>query len=104
MFTYEYVGGSTVDYATGLFGNVNGDGLVDYVVSLPATGSNQDTNGTYLHQGTSSPAWTLATSTFSPVAVLPTAASEDGDELVDINGDGLDDSGPGFISKGYPLS
>ena len=92
MFAYEYSGGSTVDYATGLFGNVNGDGLVDYVVSLPVIGGNQDSNGTYLHQGTSSPMWTVSTSTFGPVANMPTTGSSQvANELVDINGDGLDD-------------
>lgn len=89
MFTYQ--SGSS-NYATGLFGNVNGDGLVDYVISLPSIGSNQDSDGAYLHQATSSPMWTLATSTFTPVADMPTSGtSQVANELVDINGDGLDD-------------
>ncbi len=90
MFAYQDSGGAR--YSSGLLGNVNGDGLVDYVISLPSLGSNMATDGTYLHQSTSTALWTLATSTFTPVAEMPTTgASQVANELVDINGDGLDD-------------
>ena len=102
MFGYQSASGN---YTTGLFGNVNGDGLVDYVVSLPAISSNQDTNGTYLHQGTSTAMWALATSTFSPVSTMPTQGTDThSNELVDINGDGLDDWMYGGSSISFSLN
>ncbi len=89
MFSYESGGNYTT---SGLFGNINGDGLVDYVISLPTLGSNQDSDGTYMHVGTSSPRWSLLAGSYVPIADMPTeAASTTANELVDINGDGLDD-------------
>jgi len=79
-------------YATGVFGNINGDGLIDYSISLPFIASNMPSNGTYLHAGTSTSSWTLATSTYGAIASMPTSGtSQVANELVDINGDGLDD-------------
>ena len=67
-------------------------GLSTTLLRSPGSGAIRISNGAYLHQGTSSPAWTLATSTFVPLANMPTTGtSQVANELVDINGDGLDD-------------
>ena len=88
-------------YSTGLLGNVNGDGLIDYVVSLPFIDGNMPSNGTYLHLGTSTASWAIS-GDFSPIAELPSSGtSQAASELVDINGDGLDDwmsAGSGSIT------
>ncbi len=92
MFSYE---DHNNNYnATGLFGNVNGDGLVDFVVSVAGneTPGNGDADGTYLHVSTSSPQWSRASSTWTPVGEMPASgSSQTAHELLDINGDGLDD-------------
>ncbi len=97
MFAYGV--SSDVAYSSGLFGNMNGDGLPDYIISLPALSAPVDANGTYLHSATTTD-WTLSTSTFTPPATFPTSGtSNEANGLVDINGDGLDDwmeSGAGF--------
>ena len=82
----------TNQYSTGFFGNVNGDGLVDYVLSMESLGySIQDDNGTYLHVA-STTGWTVDSSTFMPLSTMPTSATNIPQHyLVDINGDGLDD-------------
>lgn len=91
MFGYLYIAGeSDGAYSTGLFGNVNGDGLTDYVISMSSLSTPYDANGSYLHAATST-GWALATSTYTPVTTLPISASPNTSQLLDINGDGLDD-------------
>jgi hypothetical protein len=69
----------------GLFGDVNGDGLPDYVTSLPGTFSTT----TYLGNGS---AWDATTTGFIAAKSFPTTVQTDtASQLVDINGDGLDD-------------
>lgn len=69
----------------GLFGDVNGDGLPDYVTSLPGTLATT----TYLGNGS---AWDATTTVFAAAKSFPTATStETASQLVDVNGDGLDD-------------
>jgi RHS repeat-associated protein len=91
MFAYQDAGG--VVSPKGLFGNINGDGLVDYVMGGGAG---------YMHAGTSSPVWTQASSSFTAIASMPgSGTSQIANELVDINGDGLDDwmkSDDGYIN------
>ncbi len=87
---FAYNDGATT-YSTGLLGDVNNDGLIDFALSLPAIGSHQPSNSTYLHSATSSPTF-ASTGNFSAPYTLPTdATSQDASELVDINGDGLPD-------------
>src|SRR3989344_3808742 len=81
-------------YSSGLFGNINGDGLIDYVVSLNACeGGGCGENGAYLHLATTTGWEAMATSTaWNPIGYMPTSVGEDSiSQLVDINGDGLDD-------------
>lgn len=100
IFNYETINSTppNEELSTGILGNVNGDGLVDYSLSLA---SGPLTNGTYLHAGTSSAVWNTPTTTFTPIANMPTDSnSQSTSQLIDINGDGLDDwvqSGTGSI-------
>ncbi|ANV99357.1 hypothetical protein LMTR13_03350 [Bradyrhizobium icense] len=69
----------------GLFGDVNGDGLPDYVTSLPGTFATT----TYLGNGS---AFDATTTVFAAAKSFPTTVpTETASQLVDINGDGLDD-------------
>jgi YD repeat-containing protein len=71
---------------TGLFGDVNGDGLPDYELRLD--GSVFSSNA-YLGNGS---AWDATTTIFSPVFSMPNSIpTQTNSQLVDINGDGLDD-------------
>ena len=79
-FGYKSSGGSIS--TSGLFGEVNGDGYVDFVMAL--TGS----TGTYTYAGNGS-AWATST-TFAPVFEM-SASNGFSTRLIDINGDGLDD-------------
>jgi YD repeat-containing protein len=68
----------------GLFGDVNGDGLPDYETSL----SGLDNKG-YLGNGV---AWDATTQYFAPAKDFPTTVpTATASQLVDVNGDGLDD-------------
>jgi len=73
---------------TGIFGEVNGDGLTDYVASSTSCGI----NGTFLGNGKE--AWS-STSAFASVASMSTTTVNTTDlrasQFVDINADGLDD-------------
>ncbi|QHP67453.1 hypothetical protein EI171_08440 [Bradyrhizobium sp. LCT2] len=69
----------------GLFGDVNGDGLPDYETNLPAWQSATS----YLGDGS---AWVSTTTVFAPAQSFPTTApTPTASQLIDINGDGLDD-------------
>ena len=78
-------------YTTGIFGNVNGDGLPDFEEFLPSAYKGASiVNGSYFEHGS---AWDSATPTiFIPVADMPDPdPTYTNSQLVDINGDGLDD-------------
>ncbi len=83
-FGYRTVNGNYT-MTSGLFGEINGDGTPDYVMSLPSyTGS-----ATYLGNGSS---WTSTTTLFGAPYSMPTTQPTDiASQLVDVNGDGLDD-------------
>jgi hypothetical protein len=69
----------------GIFGDVNGDGLPDYVASVPGTIATT----TYLGNGSG---WDETTTIFQAAKPFPsTVQTETASQLVDINGDGLDD-------------
>jgi hypothetical protein len=69
----------------GLFGDINGDGLPDYTTALPGTFATT----TYLGNGS---AWDSTTTIFvAPKSFPTTVQTETNSQLVDVNGDGLDD-------------
>jgi hypothetical protein len=71
---------------SGVFGDINGDGLPDYVASAPGYVS----PAAYLGNGLG--AWDKVVSTFIPQQAFPSVGqSATSSQLVDINGDGLDD-------------
>jgi Salmonella virulence plasmid 65kDa B protein/FG-GAP-like repeat len=82
---------------TGIFGDVNGDGLPDYEQYLQ--GSYGPT--AYLGNGL---AWTATTTTFTPAFTMPHGGSDVvTSQLIDVNGDGLDDwvySGSVYLNMG----
>jgi len=81
----------------GLFGDVNGDGLPDYVTALPGTLATT----TYLGNGS---AFDATTTIFVAPKSFPTSVpTETASQLVDINGDGLDDWVYSSSSKMYVL-
>jgi RHS repeat-associated protein len=83
-------GSGSLSASTGIFGDLNGDGLPDFVQDLPG-GTTGVNNGAYLGNGS---AWNAATTTiFSPVTSMPDnlGSTNHDPRLVDINGDGLDD-------------
>ena len=69
---------------SGLFGEVNGDGYVDFVMAL------DEGSDTYIGNGT---AWATSSIAFVPVELMPTPSDPDGSnsQLIDIDNDGLDD-------------
>jgi len=72
---------------SGIFGNINGTGLPSYEQDIGASGV---TNGAYLPNGS---AWKPATTTiFAAPKSFPSSGSDcTNSQLVDVNGDGLDD-------------
>jgi YD repeat-containing protein len=89
VFAYN---NGTNTYSTGLLGNVNGDGLIDYVLALNGLGANQPVSQTFLHTSFAGSTWTGTTTIFAAVNNMVTdPLSASSNELVDINGDGLDD-------------
>src|SRR5262249_18348066 len=69
----------------GVFGDVNGDGLPDFENNLPGYQSAT----AYLADGA---AWIATTTIFAPAQSFPvTGPTPTASQLVDINGDGLDD-------------
>jgi RHS repeat-associated protein len=80
----------------GIFGDVNGDGLPDYSTNLPGI----NTATSYLGNGLG---WD-GTSNFVPPRTFPYAyGTPDDSQLVDVNGDGLDDWIYSDGSKTYVL-
>jgi FG-GAP-like repeat len=77
-------------YTTGFFGDVNGDGLPDYVIALASSTGQSSLNGAYIVNGS---AWNSATTTpWVPVKNVPTGSSDcTASQLFDVNGDGLAD-------------
>jgi RHS repeat-associated protein len=75
-------------YSTGLFGNLNGNGYPSYVEAL-ATSTGLVASTSYIGNGS---AWTPS-SNFYPVQSFPSPSSSNvtNSQLIDINGDGLDD-------------
>jgi YD repeat-containing protein len=84
--------GSTHHVTTGFFGDVNGDGLPDYVCALKADVCNSfDPSAGSIFLGNGS-AWDASrTDVFKPATMFPTALSTGDLRLVDVNADGLPD-------------
>ncbi|MBI2612527.1 VCBS repeat-containing protein [Candidatus Kaiserbacteria bacterium] len=81
----------------GLFGDVNGDGLPDYLTAL----TNELATSTYLGNGS---AWDRTVTVFPAAKSFPsTAPTETASQLVDINGDNLDDWVYSAASSTYVL-
>ena len=82
---------SSHSWTTGIFNDINGDGLPDYEEALQHAGTDI-VNGAYVGNGSS---WDSASTTiFNAVAPMPDSVSGPtgfNSQLVDINGDGLDD-------------
>src|SRR5262249_18285775 len=71
---------------TGWFGDFNGDGLPDYGENV--SGSYGQTNGAYLGNGS---AWDATTTVLTAIKSVSPTPAQDNSQLIDINGDGLDD-------------
>jgi hypothetical protein len=88
--------GSVHNDTTGIFGDVNGDGLPDYEQYL----SGEVGPAAYVGNGS---AWD-STSNFAPVSGFPVFGPNSlGQQLIDVNGDGLDDwveSGGVYLNNG----
>src|SRR5262245_61922363 len=81
-FNTAFYGGSGI--TTGIFGEVNGDGLPDYEANAPGY-----LVSAYLGNGV---AWDATTRIFSAPKEFPTTVpTATASQLIDINGDGLDD-------------
>ncbi|MEK7063779.1 MAG: SpvB/TcaC N-terminal domain-containing protein, partial [Patescibacteria group bacterium] len=81
---FGYYDPSSYAFTTGIFGEVNGDGLPDYAMHFPNTATE-----TYLGNGS---AWTATSTIFAPLYAFPfSAPTERASQLVDVNADGLDD-------------
>src|SRR3989338_2217832 len=84
IFACETASGN---FSSGVFGNINGDGLSDYVASSTLC---SDVGGAFVNRGTTD-GWAKADS-FAAIATMTTTTAETrSSQLVDINGDGLDD-------------
>jgi RHS repeat-associated protein len=82
--------GSLAHITSGIFGDINGDGLADYEEAAVNLGGPQFGDYAYLGNGST---WDAATTTiFAPKQEMPTTApTVANSQLVDINGDGLAD-------------
>jgi RHS repeat-associated protein len=79
-------GSGSLFATTGIFGDVNGDGLPDYEEDVYNYSTGE---GAYLGNGS---AWDSATTTiFQPVEPMPAESTNYDSRLIDINGDGLAD-------------
>ena len=93
---FAYQNASTT-MTTGIFGDVNGDGLPDYVMALPGY------TGTTTYTGNGA-AWGATTTAFvAPQSMPTTVATGTNSMLIDINGDGLADWLYSDGSKTYVL-
>jgi RHS repeat-associated protein len=93
LFSYvrQSDSGRLTYYTTGLLGNVNGDGLVDFVSSTEGFAAD-NASMSHLHAATSTPVWNVNTGSFDPIKKMRGNDSfRQVDQLIDINGDGLDD-------------
>jgi hypothetical protein len=71
---------------TGIFGDVNGDGLPDYLTNAPGF----EDKASYLSNGKGG--WDKSVSTFIPQQAFPSSGpTASNSQLTDVNGDGLDD-------------
>ena len=78
-------------YTSGILGDVNGDGLPDFVLSLASTTGVSSFDGTYFGNG-SAWSWNPATSTlFASPFTLGIGPDCTDSQLVDVTGDGLAD-------------
>jgi RHS repeat-associated protein len=84
------VDNGSVPVTTGFFGNLNGTGLPSYEIALPSSSGHSSWNGAYFGNGS---AWnSVASSIFTPPMYVPYGSSDcTNSQLVDMNGDGLDD-------------
>jgi hypothetical protein len=84
---FDYDGsGSIHNLTTGIFGDVNGDGLPDFEQRIDGLGF---FTGVFLGNGS---AWDATSTSFSPVQSMPVFnPTVYGSQLIDVNGDGLDD-------------
>jgi RHS repeat-associated protein len=90
IFSSSVSGPGSSASTLGIFGNLNGDGVIDYEMANTSNGGPQGDDGAYFGSGIG---FIGATGYFAPKAEIPVQGILDtaGSQLIDINGDGLDD-------------